>query len=543
MKILRWVRRASQAAFLLLFLYLLVRSSYPVGSGDGSPLTRAAEPVELFFRLDPLAALLTLLASHRFYVSLIPALGVVLLTLVAGRAFCGWICPLGTLNQLFALLWTPKRQATRIKRNQPSPWQATKYLVLAGSLGCALFGSAAAGWLDPIALLTRGLGLFLLPALDLVADESIAPARSGLAGVADTINGWIGMVASLAGTFRPQRFQAGWLAGLMLLALLAANALQPRLWCRLLCPLGGLLGLIARFSLLGMRKRHEACIECGLCETHCQGADSPRGGRAWRESECVTCLNCAAACPTRVIDFRFFPARDPEPARAAEATGPSRRQVLGSAAAGAALVPLARVGPGLGVADDPRLIRPPGALPERDFRARCLRCGQCMKAIQPALGEGGIEGVFSPVLIMRIGFCEPSCVTCGQVCPTGAIRPLSEPEKLGRGEFEAPLKIGTAFIDRGRCLPWSMSTPCIVCEEFCPARPKAIWVERAEVPLPEGGVLELDRPRVSPGRCTGCGACEFICPVRTPPAIHVTSVGEDRAPANSILLRTSGSEP
>lgn len=525
--------------FLLLFLILLVRSSHPVGSGAGTPLIRAAEPVELFFRIDPLAALLSLVASHHFYNAMLPSLGVVLLTVLLGRVFCGWVCPLGTLNQLISWIFRPSRKVARRKRNEPRPWHGLKYAVLAACLGSAVLGSAAGGWLDPLAILTRGLGMFALPALDLLAPETLGPTREGLGGSLEAIRAAVTSGASFLSSFRPQRFQGGWLVGLLLLAVLAANAFHPRFWCRTLCPLGALLALLSRVSLLGMRKRPDRCIACGACETHCQGADRPRGGQVWRESECVACLNCAASCPAAVIAFRFLPPREQPAPEGAPAV--SRRHLVGAAAAGAALVPLCRVGPGLGVADDPRLIRPPGALAEREFLARCIRCGQCMKscptnAIHPAMGEGGVEGLLGPVLIMRIGYCEPSCVTCSQVCPTGALRPLTEDEKQGRGRHAAPLRIGTAFIDRGRCLPWAMSTPCIVCEEFCPAHPKAIWVERVEVGTSEEGRISLFRPSVDPARCVGCGACEYICPVRTPPAITISSVGESRSPDNRILL-------
>ena len=101
--------------------------------------------------------------------------------------------------------------------------------------------------------------------------------------------------------------------------------------------------------------------------------------------------------------------------------------------------------------------------------------------IQPAGIEGGIENLWTPVLNNRIGSsgCQLNCVACGQVCPTSAIRPITLAEKKGLGEFEkfGPVKIGTAFVDRNRCLPWAMDRPCIVCEENCPVSPKAIYTE------------------------------------------------------------------
>ena len=97
------------------------------------------------------------------------------------------------------------------------------------------------------------------------------------------------------------------------------------------------------------------------------------------------------------------------------------------------------------------------------------------------------------------------------------------------------MRIGTAFIDRGRCLPWAMSTPCIVCEEMCPTDPKAIWFEEAVEALRDGGSRRLQHPKVDAARCVGCGICENKCPVGEDAAIRVSSVGETRDPLNRLL--------
>ena len=99
-----------------------------------------------------------------------------------------------------------------------------------------------------------------------------------------------------------------------------------------------------------------------------------------------------------------------------------------------------------------------------------------------------------------------------------------------------PVRLGTAFYDRGRCLPWALATECIVCEEWCPVSPKAIYVEEAQVIDSSGKTKTLKQPRVDPSRCVGCGACEYACPLQEHPAVYVTSIGESRSPASQILL-------
>jgi formate hydrogenlyase subunit 6/NADH:ubiquinone oxidoreductase subunit I len=170
-------------------------------------------------------------------------------------------------------------------------------------------------------------------------------------------------------------------------------------------------------------------------------------------------------------------------------------------------------------------------------------------AIHPTLFEAGLEGLWSPTLIMRVGYCESTCTLCSQVCPTGAIWELTEDERLGNvgaGKDPAtkgfpakegePVKIGTAFYDRGRCLPWAMSIPCIVCEEFCPTSPKAIWVQEETVMRSDGTEVTVQRPRVDVDLCIGCGVCENVCPVQNEPAVYVTNIGETRSRTNQIRL-------
>jgi MauM/NapG family ferredoxin protein len=212
-----------------------------------------------------------------------------------------------------------------------------------------------------------------------------------------------------------------------------------------------------------------------------------------------------------------------------------RRAVLGAGLAGVGAKLLFGVAPEASKRTfNPALIRPPGALAEDEFLARCIRCGECMKvcptnAIHPASLESGFEGLWTPRMLTSLGYCDYECNLCSQVCPTHAIRQIEVAEKQ-------KIKIGLAYIDRSRCLPWAYSKTCIVCEEHCPTPKKAIWFEEVEVRNIQGEKLTVKQPRVDPELCIGCGICEVKCPEKAPAAVRVTSVGESRNPENQFLL-------
>ncbi len=213
----------------------------------------------------------------------------------------------------------------------------------------------------------------------------------------------------------------------------------------------------------------------------------------------------------------------------------SRRSLLAAGLAGLGGGLLFEIHPQAGSRTfNPALIRPPGSVAEEEFRSTCIRCGECMKvcptnAIHPTLFEAGLEGLWSPVLNMNLGYCEYECTLCTQVCPTDAIKELTLEEKT-------KTKMGMAFIDRNRCLPYASARSCIVCEEHCPTPEKAIWFEEVEVLNEASEQVLLKRPRVNPDLCIGCGICQNKCPFADQPAIYVTSAGETRNPDNQVLL-------
>ena len=513
MKILR---RVTQALFLLLFLFLFLQTESK-GNDD------LGYPVRLFLDFDPLILVTTLLSAHAIAKAFLYSLVVIAITVLLGRVFCGWACPLGTLNNIVGIFKRGKTSA------RTPAWHRVKYYLLIGILAAAVFTLQPVGIMDPLSLLIRSFSVSIFPLFNHAVRSSFdAVYSTNPAGIAAATEPVYAVLKKTVLSFSQPVYRQSVFIGLLFLGILGLNLVEKRFWCRYLCPLGALLGLLSRFSLL-KRSVSEGCTECGACGNVCPGAASPDVKGGWKDAECYYCWNCDDVCPNNAVSFGFGGRK------ATPALDLGRRRVVVSALSGMAAVPLLRVTPlGTANAKDPVLLRPPGSLEEKEFLARCVKCGECMKVcitngLQPTLMEAGLEGIWSPMLVPRIGYCEYRCTLCGQVCPTGAIRRLSLPEK-------AKVRIGLAMIDKGRCLPWAHGRPCIVCEEVCPTPKKAIWFEEAKVGDREGRKVIVKQPRVDLELCIGCGVCEAKCPVLGRPAITVTNLGESRSRENQLLL-------
>jgi polyferredoxin/formate hydrogenlyase subunit 6/NADH:ubiquinone oxidoreductase subunit I len=533
-----WLRRSLQGLFLIFFLYLVIESRLPQDvyidysmafSADQD--LRLGQPVTFFFQLDPLVGVSSLLSGYTLVKGFLWAAGLLVLTLLLGRFFCGFICPFGTIHHAVGTFKPALKGSRMMQANRKTPSQKIKYFILILLLVAAVFGLNASGLMDPIAFLFRSLSLAVLPGLGAGLRSVLeAMAASDIKILNLASYGAEVLVSPVFGYSQPA-YQTAWFIGILFLVILFVNRLRPRFWCRMLCPLGALLGMFSRISILNLEKYEQKCTECNLCLKHCQGAASPRPGQDWEAAECLMCFNCYNVCPEDALAFRFTwrPERNHQP-------DIGKRAVLTGLAAGISVPLLAGVDGRIHKVSDPRLVRPPGALAEVEFLELCQRCGLCMKVcptnvINPTLAEAGLAGFWTPRLIMTQGYCEFTCTLCGSVCPTGAIREITAQEKI-----EQPIKIGSAYIDRGRCLPWSGNAPCIVCQEVCPTSPKAIYLQENVVAAPDKKSLKVQLPFVDLKRCVGCGICENKCPVRGLPAIKTIAAGESRSLNNQILL-------
>lgn len=517
MKILT-ARRIAQVFFLALFTWLCV-----VATVGTAPWQWRGWPINAFLQFDPLVAVGTALSTHSLYAGLAWALVTVAVTMLLGRVFCGWVCPFGTLHQILG--WLGRRRSRpkeKVEVNEFHPAQRFKYYLLfamlaaaSGNLAVNLLRSTREQPTWAVAAIAAGCAIALFLGLRrFVSGPSTAAALTVLlvgagalvtgristdrAIVASLQTGLLDPIPLLHRSFTvvvlpladsafgriwsaPRHYEGAWFIGALFAAFLALNLWIPRFYCRFLCPLGALLGVFARTTLWSVGIKEALCTDCASCDRNCEGACTPTG--PLRVSECLMCMNCLEDCPTsKPIHYH------PRPSSSGEETGHgvTRRGFLISVASGLAATPALRLGGLVGPTWSAQLVRPPGAVDEEEFLARCIKCDQCLRVcptnvLQPAGLWAGIEAFWTPFLNNRIGTsgCQVNCIACGNACPTGAIRPLTLDEKQGKGDFagRGPVRLGTAFVDQGRCLPWAMNRPCIVCEENCPTTPKAIWVD------------------------------------------------------------------
>jgi polyferredoxin len=507
---MRRIRIVSQWVFGILFLVLFLNTRYL-----GQDVIRY--PVNAFFTVDPLAAGTSMAAGRQILGFFWPALIILAVTALFGRVFCGWICPMGGFLDLLG------RRSRQLSPRPAGRFYLTKDIILLAVLVGSLFAVNVSGIFDPLSLLIRTLTMGV-----------VHPLEKGIHALFDLFWKTGGPVSAVSEPFYnflsdhflsfqlPMFRYTGLFLGLFLVVVLLELS-ERRFWCRNLCPLGALLGIVSARNPLGLSVNRKGCTGCGSCPAACRmGAIEGENNQAIRKRDCVLCYDCVESCGDQLIAHRYL-------SEARKHPGPvfplSRRAFLAAAGAGVFL-PLA-----MGRTARPdklpaTLIRPPGAVAEDRFLGLCLRCGECMRVcltngLQPTLFEAGVEGLWTPRLISRIGYCEYSCTLCGQVCPTGAIKHLDKVTKR-------KVTIGKAVVDKNRCIPFVKPEQCIVCEEHCPTPEKAIVFDEVAVAGPDGEVI-VKRPRVIDALCIGCGICETKCPVESDSAIIVVRDGEDRA--------------
>jgi len=501
------IRLFSQIVFFLLFLLFFLLASYPL---------KHHVPVDLFLRMDPLAALTAGLGARTFLWKWLPALLVLCVTLFLGRFFCGWVCPMGSSVDGYdaAVKAKANNQKLHVKSLR---W--LKYFLLLIFLAAALFSIQIAGWLDPIPLITRSMVAVLYPLAAFVI--------FGIFGMLYTLSFLEDILfpieEALRGTLLPLNpvvFRGSLLIFVVLIIILMAGKIQRRFWCRYICPLGGLLALTSKFRLY-KRRVEDSCTSCGKCERVCRMGAIGKDFVTTSHTECINCMDCKAVCPVNAVYFDF------RGKKAAEPIDLKKRHLLTAGFTGLVLAGMGKIGFSDKVKKG-ETVRPPGAVPEPEFLDRCIRCGECIRicatagqGLQFAGFEAGWQGLGTPLLKTPDGYCEHNCNLCGKVCPTGAIHSLTLEEKHD-------MKMGTAHFDKTRCIPWYYGEDCMVCEEHCPLDEKAIKFIETGVTTIDGRQGTVLLPYVDEILCTGCGICTSVCPVEGNKGIFLTNMNEIR---------------
>ena len=458
---LRWKRARQVFQYAALALFLGLIASTLLGQTQ-------IVPINLFSRLNPLQALVAMVGGREVIANYWPVLLTIGVTLVFGRVWCGWFCPLGAILELFG------------RTGRKFRWQNTrqlKYVILFTIVVMAAFGSLAFMYFEPITILVRGLTTGFKPVVEYIQLED----KEAFV--------WPGV--------------AWWMLGLPFVLVLLLNLIEKRFWCRYLCPLGALVGLGSKFAWIKRRVDQMSCVQCGDCAALCtMGAISSKNDFKSDPAECIMCMDCAEPCPKTAITFEKGAMLGWN-----YEFDPGRREALATLGAGALGVGLLALDVGEVKAKEASVLRPPGA--GEDFLAKCIRCDQCIagcpqQALHPAAFEGGWESLWTPIMdSFEGGYCDYDCNLCGQICPSGAIPNLTL-------EAKRQAVIGIAQVNFDTCVR------CMDCLENCPYE----CFDEVEV---EGirGVF----PKVRPEDCVGCGLCIAVCPEQEGKAIVVYPVG------------------
>ncbi len=489
-------RRSVQGVTFTLFIILFLFTVYPFAR---------IVPVKTFLQLDPLVALVSMIGSRAIIVPMLLAVLLFILTLIFGRFFCGYICPLGTLIDINNFIFFRKLKKKESK--DPKPNRNIKYFILIGVIAASLLGADLLHFFSPMSIAPRTFTLILFPpviwflnfVIDLIRPLALNMGFDGL----------------LQFSFHRPYFENSIPTLIIIVIILVANYWRKRFWCRYLCPTGALLSLVSRFGIF-KRKVTDKCSSCFRCMSACDMRAIDEEGKNTILSECTLCGNCVEACKQKEnsIGITSFGTGKNNSALLVD-----RRKFIYSAVTGIAAAATIKGGIHNENNIKGRFVRPPGSIPEADFLARCIRCGECMKVcktngLQPANLESGFDALWTPRLKPRVGACEDKCNMCGQVCPTQAIRKLPLEEKLYA-------KIGTAVIDRRRCIAWEQNKLCLICDEICP-------YDAIEFRITETFTGPFKRPFVLEDKCVGCGWCEHKCPINGRAAIEVYCIGEER---------------
>ncbi len=436
---------------------------------------------------------------------------VLFLTLLFGRIYCSALCPLGILQDIITRL-RPKRPRFKYFK----PWNWFRYSLLA-----IVTLSALLGWLfllnvlDPYSLAGR------------IFSDFFRPVYYWLNNVGVKVLGLFNSYYLHEVSFITMPWKSIIITAIIFVSVIVLAWRFGRLFCNTLCPVGALLGLVSKFSIFKLVIDKNSCSACKRCVRDCKASCIDVNNKQIDFSRCVACYNCIGSCNENGIKYRLNWKKAESPVAASEATNDSRRAffatAIGLASSAFVLSSISALAKNNSKESSSRAgskknsrkapITPPGSNSFSNFNSACTACHLCVSVcpthvIQPSVTEYGFWGIMQPHMDFHSGFCNFECTKCGEVCPTGAIRPLEL-------ETKKRTQLGIARFHRGNCIVHVDRTECGACSEHCPT--KAVHMVHYH------GLLI---PEVRDELCIGCGACEYACPTTPYKAIYINGNGE-----------------
>ena len=432
-------------------------------------------------------------------------IGLVLLTLLMGRIYCSVICPLGVLQDIFG--WWGKK----VKKNRytySKPLSILRYVML-GVLVVAL----VAGF--------TSIGALIAPysAFGRIATTFLAP-------VYQWGNNLLASWAEIADSYAFYSVDIWWKGGVtFVVALVTLTTLfvlafkNGRTYCNTICPVGTVLGFLSKYSYLKPVIDTTKCNGCGLCARNCKASCIDSKNHAIDYSRCVVCLDCIDKCRQGAI--KYVPrSKASQSAPSGASADKGRRAFIASTAvvAGASVAKAQKLkmDGGYAVIEDKKIpnretpLTPPGSLSARNLAQHCTACQLCISACpnQVLRPSSDLSNFMQPVTSFERGYCRPECVKCSEVCPTGAIKPITKEEKTA-------IQIGHAVWIADNCVVNRDNQKCDNCFRHCPTGAIQMVAKNPD------DKKSPKIPVINTERCIGCGACENLCPSRPFSAIYV----------------------
>ena len=432
-------------------------------------------------------------------------IALVLLTLLMGRIYCSVICPLGVLQDIFG--WLGKK----VKKNRytySKPMSILRYVML-GVLVVAL----VAGF--------TSIGALIAPysAFGRIATTFLAP-------VYQWGNNLLASWAESANSYAFYSVDIWWKGGAtFVVALVTLTTLfvlafkNGRTYCNTICPVGTVLGFLSRYSYLKPIIDTTKCNGCGLCARNCKASCIDSKNHAIDYSRCVVCLDCIDKCRQGAI--KYVPrSKAAQSAPSGASADKGRRAFITTTAvmagAGVAKAQKLKMDGGYAIIEDKKIpnretpLTPPGSLSARNLAQHCTACQLCISACpnQVLRPSSDLSNFMQPVTSFERGYCRPECVKCSEVCPTGAIKPITKEEKTA-------IQIGHAVWIADNCVVNRDNQKCDNCFRHCPTGAIQMVAKNPD------DKKSPKIPVINTERCIGCGACENLCPSRPFSAIYV----------------------